>query len=805
MKKIFSILAGICVISSFLAPLQNSAKALTYQELSQAQQGNVLGDSTYLYPTGSLVNDSGTIYFIDGTIKIPFTNWQAFVGLGYSLRNVVKGDLSAYTPSASYSITTANADHAWGSWLLYNGTVYYSTQQGLVPVPSWAVFLNNGGQSKFIVKANKYDLADLNNNPNLPTLAMSDTRVTGQQTPSNTLAFQPVSVPATTSPSTTASTPATATTTTTSTSTPATQPAATQPVNTSTTPAMNYLQKQALIFQIDQGFGNGIIQNEDSVGLQRMITTLQAFQSKYEVYVTLSSRQTDKTKLDWVLGILAQNNIPFILEVYASDALTLGVDSVNSPYDVQHGRELSVAQLQQYKTKYGNMFAGVRTLEVFAENFTVLACQQQSVNWCDSFKSNLPSDHFYQKSFLEDYVKFAHSNGMFLLFTDFYWSAYHPWSFDQTVVNQPQNEQDLQNLVKAYPNTVVVAFANNEPAQGSMGKMNTWQTVVQPYVQYGAKGFGLSDQSWMCTDEANCPASTLSNWATAAFSSGALVVQTEPYWYWWNFPVGAIGPQSSNYTTDPQWTNRGYATANLTTLATALGVSLPAQNTTVTATPTDNSTCGNITIPSNLTTGQSFTATVSVNNTGNTTWAQNSSSNPNPYRLGALDFKQPPYTSSIWGSPYYELPVASVAPGGQTTFTINSTAPTTAGSYTFGWQMFKFGVAWFGPTCQQTVQVSPPADPTLITNANAVCASPGTSATISWTPPTAYSTFYLRAKILPNPADGSAVIWNDSFTSSSYSFSTTPGTTYQWWVQTKDPQTAAAGTAVGTTFTCPAN
>ena len=674
-------------------------------------------------------------------------------------------------------------------------------------------------------------------------------------------------------------------------------------ISASAPPTVKYLQKQALVFQVDQGFGNGIIQNEDATGLQRVINTLKAFQSKYEVYVTLSSRQTDKTKLTWALNMLAQNDIPFILEVYASDALSTGVDSVNNPYDIQHGRELSVAQLQQYKNQYGSEFAGVRALEVFAVNGTVLACQQLGVNWCDSFKQYLPTDRFYQKSFLEDYVKFAHQNGMFLLFTDFYWAVYHPWSFDLTVVNQPQNEQDLQDLVKAYPNTVVVAFANNEPLQISMTKMNTWESVVQPYVQYGAKGFGLSDQSWMCTDEINCPASTLSNWASSAFNNGAIIVQTEPYWYWWNFPVGAIGPQNSNYTADQQWANRGYANANLATLANALGVSLPSQNVIA----TDNSSCGTVSVSSTLSPGQAFTATVTMNNTGNTTWTQNSASNPNPYRLGASDFKQPPYTSSIWGAPYYELPVSSVLPGGSATFTVNATAPTSTGSYTFGWQMFKFGVAWFGSTCQKTVQVAPPLDFTMapggsciiapvgagaftaswpyalpansflnigddpnyadgywnknvsgltsagapdnfypststlpalqiqpgktyyvslydggkqyltpkkafslpacsssnpppITNARASCPAPGTTATISWTAPLSYNTFFIRVM---NTASNTAVVWIDNATGTSYAFSTTPGVAYQWWVHTRDPQTNAPSTPLGTTFTCP--
>jgi len=154
------------------------AQALTYAEISG--QGKILGDSTtfYPYPTGTLVNDSGTIYFISGTTKVPFTNWQAFVGLGFSIKNVVEGDLTNYTPSQSYTIHTANATHPWGSWLIYRGTVYYSSQDGLIGVPSASVFTSNGGDWQYIVKANSYDITTLNSNPNLPVLSVNDSRVT---------------------------------------------------------------------------------------------------------------------------------------------------------------------------------------------------------------------------------------------------------------------------------------------------------------------------------------------------------------------------------------------------------------------------------------------------------------------------------------------------------------------------------------------------------------------------------------------------------------------------------------------------
>lgn len=132
---------------------------------------------TSSYPSSSLVNDKGTIYFINGTTKVPFTNWQAFVGLGYSLRNVTTGDLSNYTPATNYFMTTANATHPWGSWVLYNRTIYYAHETGLIGVPSWDVFIKNGGDLKYIVKANNYDIQALNASPNLPLLTINDLRV----------------------------------------------------------------------------------------------------------------------------------------------------------------------------------------------------------------------------------------------------------------------------------------------------------------------------------------------------------------------------------------------------------------------------------------------------------------------------------------------------------------------------------------------------------------------------------------------------------------------------------------------------
>lgn len=771
-KKLLSLTMLLAIVFLFMPGM---GSALTYNEITKGQTGKVLAETTvvYQFPSASLINDNGTIYFISGTIKIPFTNYAAFVGLGYSLRNVVNGDLSAYTLAQSYRISTADAEHPWGGWLLYNRTVYYAHETGLIPVPTWNVFLNNGGQSKYIVKANKYDIEMFQANPNILMLENNDARVYSQ--PGNPAAI--ISPVANNNPN------------------PSDSPATTTPAN----PTMDYLKKQALVFQLDQGFGNGMIQNQDWLGLQRVIDNLKVFQTKYEVYAVLSARQSDKAKLDLALDMLVKNNIPFVLEVYASDALTLGKDTVNSPFDASHGRAMSLDQIQQYKNKYGKNFAGLRALEVFGQNYTVLACQKLGVNWCDAYKQYLPTDNFYQKSFLEDYIKLAKNSGMFVLFTDWYWSAYHAWDFDKDTVKQSQNEQELKDLVKAYPNTVVVMYANNEPAEAARTKMASWEQVVKPYADLGAKGFGLSNQSWMCAGETSCPVDELVSWANDAFAKGALVVQTESYWYWWNFPKGLIGLQSSNYTQDSQWADRGYASGNLQVWASKLKLALPSQPIAL----RNNAVCVNVEAPDYVKPGGDFTGKVTVKNTGTTTWTQNSSTNPNPYRLAAADFKLPPYTSSIWGNPKIELPALEVKPGDTATFTISTKASSTEGSYDFGWQMLEDYKEWFGDACTKKIQVS--SKPPAPTNAAAICPSPGNQATVSWTAPSGFDTYFLAIKYWPHPTDGTAIVWNDSFQGASHSFTATPGKTYNWWVFTKDTLTSEySSEAVGTTFTCPA-
>lgn len=94
-------------------------------------------------------------------------------------------------------------------------------------------------------------------------------------------------------------------------------------------------------------------------------------------------------------------------------------------------------------------------------------------------------------------------------------------------------------------------------------------------------------------------------------------------------------------------------------------------------------------VPTTMTVGQVRSVSVTLTNTGTTTWTQ-----AGGYKLGT----QNPQDNTLWtGFTRVYLDAGdSIAPGQQKTFTFNITAPATPGTYNFQWQMVQEGVAWFG-------------------------------------------------------------------------------------------------------------
>ncbi len=345
--------------------------------------------------------------------------------------------------------------------------------------------------------------------------------------------------------------------------------------------------RPAIVFSIGQGFPDSPIPIGDLAALQRYADVLKAFRPKYEAYALFNGALADKEKLRAALDLLARNGIPFVMDVYDSDVLTntrRGPGAIDAPFDVRHGRGVSVEELAGYRKRYGRLFAGLRVFEVFSFSYSILACQKLGKNWDRHWKENEPTqDTFYQRQFLDDDAKFAHGNGMFLLFGDWLWSAHYHDAFINDVVHQPANEQDLKDICRLYPGTVVVMYDNNEPNGASLSRLPNWDRILKPFVAAGAKGFGLSDQSWLDPGrikgdgyELKTPVADLVRWGKSDFDRGGIVLQLEPFWYWFRFPKPGREKKGFRvYTQDPAWADAGAASNHLTALAAALGVNLP--------------------------------------------------------------------------------------------------------------------------------------------------------------------------------------------------------------------------------------
>ncbi|MDR3643281.1 MAG: hypothetical protein P4L74_06690 [Candidatus Doudnabacteria bacterium] len=132
------------------------------------------GASSATYHSGELISHDGTIYMVYQNTETGFANAPAFLGLGFNFDNVVPATNVTLGPSGK-TVVTAQGAHPRGTWIQSKGTVYFLTPTGLIPVPSWDIFTNNGGQASYIVPATTYDMTF----PILPLMTNSDSRVTG--------------------------------------------------------------------------------------------------------------------------------------------------------------------------------------------------------------------------------------------------------------------------------------------------------------------------------------------------------------------------------------------------------------------------------------------------------------------------------------------------------------------------------------------------------------------------------------------------------------------------------------------------
>jgi len=95
-------------------------------------------------------------------------------------------------------------------------------------------------------------------------------------------------------------------------------------------------------------------------------------------------------------------------------------------------------------------------------------------------------------------------------------------------------------------------------------------------------------------------------------------------------------------------------------------------------------------VPSTMVAGQKYQVSVTMKNTGSTTWTVAGN-----YRLGS----QNPQDNKVWLGTTHRVNLGSsdsIAPGQEKRFDFTVTAPATPGTYNFQWKMLREGVEWFG-------------------------------------------------------------------------------------------------------------
>lgn len=322
-------------------------------------------------------------------------------------------------------------------------------------------------------------------------------------------------------------------------------------------------ERVKLIFSMDQGWGNGLVVNRDTAAMGRIIAAMKTLQPKYDVHALFNPQIADRKNLDALLDLLAAAEVPFVFDVYTSDAMTLGTSTkFNAPADGPHGIAISIKDLTAYKERYGKHLAGLRIMEVFSQDFTVRAIRTTNPEWKGA-GWQMPADEFFQYRFAEPFLRFARDHKMFVQWSDPHWFKFQPWDKPQEA-----HEKVLRRLLGEFPGVVIVTYANNEPEGKSLPRLSNWHTAIEEFVADGASGFGLSNQSWMHKEEWTCPIADIIAWTQAARKLKCPLIQFEPSWYFFAVPGGSFAQE--DYKNDPAWKNAGVPRATFEELKRVL-------------------------------------------------------------------------------------------------------------------------------------------------------------------------------------------------------------------------------------------
>jgi hypothetical protein len=426
--------------------------------------------------------------------------------------------------------------------------------------------------------------------------------------------------------------------------------------------------KVALLFNLDQGFPMGIVEANDLNGLDRILAVLVELKSKYDVYAIFSPLSAKTNNLHDALRSAAAHHIPFFLDVYTSDAMTIGniLTPANPQADPSHALTQSLDGLRALKAdkEIGPYFAGIRVFEVMAEDFTVKTCLAQKegkrVNWCDHFQRNVTTSDVFNRDTAKAVLDFAKSNRMLVFWSDWKWDS-------QTEVQQ----RTIIDLLSAgdYRDTVILAYANNLPNEVSRSDYSDWQrwiTKYSPMVGKSVLGIGLSDQAWLCETDIACPSSVIQDWAERAIKAGAVAIQFEPANYFFELAKGA---NRVGYPNSPHWREvSGRPSEQLVLLASAFGVDLTrSEPAPLSRIQNDRTICMALDVDQHVVLeSQTFNASATFRNAGNNAWQ--------PNRVSLFS-----YSEDVWNIGSVSLPKARIEPGHSVKVSFTATAPSKSG------------------------------------------------------------------------------------------------------------------------------
>lgn len=247
-------------------------------------------------------------------------------------------------------------------------------------------------------------------------------------------------------------------------------------------------------------------------------------------------------------------------------------------------------------------------------------------------------------------------------------------------------------------------FSFTVTAPTTPGTYNFQWRMVQEYVEW----FGATTPNVVITVQGAAAAPTVSvqrtpstliagsgytlSWSTTNATSLSYVCTASGTGYTVNKTMAVSG--SVTETALAAWV--GYP-STCTWTATGAGGTKTYTETVTTSNSSANAGFVSQSVASSMTGGQQYPVSITMSNTGTTTWPANST-----FALAS----QNPAGNTTWLPAGKVVLPASVAPGQQYTFSFNVTAPASAGTYGFQWQM-QNGSTYFGnASTNVTVAVS---------------------------------------------------------------------------------------------------